>query len=91
MSSDMEGDRRSVLAIIGQLRGQLRESLVLSARDEEEAQAVAAGLRDAKAANTRRGLRLRMARVQRMGPRKWPSIIARRTPDSRPLPRPLGS
>ena len=54
MSSDMEGDRRSVLAIIGQLRGQLRESLVLSARDEEEAQAVAAGLRDAKAANTRR-------------------------------------
>ena len=34
--------------------GQLRESLVLSARDEEAAQAVAVGLRDAKAANTRR-------------------------------------
>ena len=49
MSSDREEDHRSVLATIGQLR----ESLVLSARDEE-AQAVAAGLRDAKAANTRR-------------------------------------
>ena len=43
-------DRRSVLATIGQLR----ESLVLSAPDREAAQAVAAGLRDAKAANTRR-------------------------------------
>ena len=50
MSSDREEDHRSVLATIGQLR----ESLVLSARDEEAAQAVAAGLRDAKAANTRR-------------------------------------
>ena len=50
MPADMEEDRRSVLATIGQLR----ESLVLSARDEEAAQAVAAGLRDAKAANTRR-------------------------------------
>ena len=50
----MPEDRRSVLATIGQLRGQLRESLVLSARDREAAQAVAAGLRDAKAANTRR-------------------------------------
>ena len=49
MSSDREEDHRSVLATIGQLR----ESLVLSARDEEAAQAVAAGLRDAKAANTR--------------------------------------
>ena len=47
---DREEDCRSVLAAIGQLR----ESLVLSARDEEAAQAVAAGLRDAKAANTRR-------------------------------------
>ena len=46
MSSDREEDHRSVLATIGQLR----ESLVLSARDEEEARAVAAGLRDAKAA-----------------------------------------
>ena len=54
MSSDRGEDRRSVLATIGQLRGQLRESLVLSARDREAAQAVAAGLRDAKAANTRR-------------------------------------
>ena len=54
MSSDMEEDRRFVLATIGQFRGQLRESLVLSTRDEEAAQAVAAGLRDAKAANTRR-------------------------------------
>ena len=54
MSSDREEDRRSVLAAIGQLRGQLREGLVLSTRDEEAAQAVAAGLRDAKAANTRR-------------------------------------
>ena len=50
MSSDREEDRRSVLATIDQLRG----SLVLSAHDEEAAQAVAAGLRDAKAANTRR-------------------------------------
>ena len=50
MYSDREEDRRSVLATIGQLR----ESLVLSARDEEAPQAVAAGLRDAKAANTRR-------------------------------------
>ena len=50
MSSDREEDRRSVPAAIGQLR----ESLVLSARDREAAQAVAAGLRDAKAANTRR-------------------------------------
>ena len=54
MSSDREEDRRSVLAAIGQLRGQLREGLVLSTRDEEAAQAVAAGLRDVKAANTRR-------------------------------------
>ena len=58
MSSDREEDHRSVLATIGQFRsqfrGQFRESLVLSARDEEAAQAVAAGLRDAKAANTRR-------------------------------------
>ena len=45
MSSDREEDHRSVLATIGQLR----ESLVLSAREEEEARAVAAGLRDAKA------------------------------------------
>ena len=50
MSSDREEDHRSVLATIGQLR----ESLELSARDEEAAQSVAAGLRDAKAANTRR-------------------------------------
>ena len=50
MSSDREEDHRSVLAAIGQVR----ESLVLSAREEEAAQAVAAGLRDAKAANTRR-------------------------------------
>ena len=50
MSSDREEDRRSVLATIDQLRG----SLVLSAHDEEAAQAVAAGLRDAKAANTTR-------------------------------------
>ena len=50
MSSDREEDHRSVLATIGQFR----ESLVLSARDEEAARAVAAGLRDAKAANTRR-------------------------------------
>ena len=50
MSSDREEDHRSVLATIGQLR----ENLLLSARDEEAAQAVAAGLRDAKAANTRR-------------------------------------
>ncbi len=50
MSSDREEDRRSVLATIDQLRG----SLVLSAHDEEAAQAVAAGQRDAKAANTRR-------------------------------------
>ena len=48
--ADMEEDRRSVLVTIGQLR----EGLVLSARDEEAAQAVAAGLQDAKAANTRR-------------------------------------
>ena len=47
---DAEEDRRSVLATVGQLR----ESLVLSARDREAAQSVAAGLRDAKAANTRR-------------------------------------
>ena len=40
MSSDREEDHRSVLAAIGQLRG----SLVLSARDEEAAQAVAVGL-----------------------------------------------
>ena len=50
MTSDREEDHRSVLATIGQLR----ESLVLSARDEEAAQAVAAGLRNATAANTRR-------------------------------------
>ena len=50
MSSNREEDRRSVLATIDQLRG----SLVLSAHDEEAAQAVAAGLRDAKAANTTR-------------------------------------
>ena len=50
MSPDREEDHRSVLATIGQLR----ESLELSARDEEAAQSVAAGLRDAKAANTRR-------------------------------------
>ena len=37
MSSDREEDHRSVLAAIGQLR----ESLVLSARDEEAAQAFA--------------------------------------------------
>ena len=48
--ADMEEDHRSVLATIGQLR----ESLVLSARDEEAAEAVDAGLRDAKAPNTRR-------------------------------------
>ena len=54
MSSDREEDRRSVLATIGQLRGQLQESLELSDRDREAARAVAAGLRDAKAANTRR-------------------------------------
>ena len=49
MSSDREEDHRSVLATIGQLRER-----VLSARDEAAAQAAAAGLRDAKAANTRR-------------------------------------
>ena len=50
MPADAEEDRRSVLATIGQHR----RSLELSARDEEAAEAVAAGLRDAKAANTRR-------------------------------------
>ena len=63
MSADREEDRRSVLATIGQLR----ESLVLSARDEEAAQAVAAGLRDAKAANTRRVYEMGMAAIPGMG------------------------
>ena len=62
MSSDREEDHRSVLAAIGQLR----ESLVLSARDEE------AGRRPAgcEGRQHQTGLRPRMARVQRMGPRK---------------------
>ena len=50
MSSDREGDRRSVLATIGPLDLDLE----LSERDHDAAQAVAAGLRDAKAPNTHR-------------------------------------
>ena len=50
MSSNREGDRRSVLATIGPLDLDLE----LSERDHDAAQAVAAGLRDAKAPNTHR-------------------------------------
>ena len=46
MASDAEEDRRSFLAAIGHLG----KGLELSARDHDAAQAVAAGLRDAKAA-----------------------------------------
>ena len=76
MSSDREEDHRSVLAAIGQLR----ESLVLSARDEEAA------------ANTRRVYASAWHEFN-----AWAlangrqSFIARRTPDSRPPPRPPGS
>ena len=50
MSADMEEDPRSILAITGPTR----QDLDLSTSDQDAAQAVAAGLRDAKAANTRR-------------------------------------
>ena len=60
MSSDAKEASRSVLATIGQRRG----SSELSDRDEEAAQAVAAGLRDAKSANTRRAYEAAWQRFQ---------------------------
>ena len=50
MPVEVEEDRRSVLAAIGPLD----QDLELSERDHDAAQAVAAGLRDAKAPNTHR-------------------------------------
>ena len=50
MSADREEERRSILATTVHLQ----EDLELSASDREAAEAVAEGLRDAKAANTRR-------------------------------------
>ncbi len=87
MSSDREEDHRSVLATIGQLR----ESLVLSARDEEAAQAVAAGLRDAKAVNTRRGYASAWHEFNVWDLVNGRQSLPARTPDSRPPPRPPGN
>ena len=50
MPVEMKEPRRSVLAAIGHLQ----DGLEVSVRDRDAAQAVATGLRDAKAANTRR-------------------------------------
>ena len=50
MAADPEEEHRSILAITGPTR----QDLDLSTSDQDAAQAVAAGLRDAKAANTRR-------------------------------------
>ena len=50
MPVEMKEPRRSVLAAIGHLQ----DGLEVSIRDRDAAQAVATGLRDAKAANTRR-------------------------------------
>ena len=50
MPADFEEERRSILASTAHLQ----EDLELSDRDHDAEQAVATGLRDAKAANTRR-------------------------------------
>ena len=50
MAADPEEEHQSILAITGPTR----QDLDLSTSDQDAAQAVAAGLRDAKAANTRR-------------------------------------
>ncbi len=60
MTSDTEEARRSIVATTAHLQ----EGLELSACDEEAAQAVAAGLRDAKAANTHRAYEAAWQRFQ---------------------------
>ena len=50
MAADLEQEHRSILAITDPTR----QDMDLSTSDQDAAQAVAAGLRDAKAANTRR-------------------------------------
>ena len=70
MTSDREEDRRPVLATTAHLQ----EGLELSNRDRDAAQAVAAGLRDAKAANTRRAYEAAWRRFE-----EWASAAGHRS------------